>query len=197
MYMAYYYSPFRKKYGKPSIGCPFCNQKRMEDQAIVTSAGAVVENKHYRWVINHFPKFEGHTLVIPKRHILAFGEETAEEIYAREELVTLATKTLELVYPGAGVEIFIQYGKGSEASIPHLHWHVVPSLPEDPLRGFDKLGQFFSIEQNKEKVILFPVKIRKARGTLRRALAKHLGTTSTKRRTRNGKRPQGRSHGRR
>jgi diadenosine tetraphosphate (Ap4A) HIT family hydrolase len=78
------------------------------------------------------------------------------------------------------VEIFLQTGAGSEASVKHLHWHVVPSQLNDPLRGFDKLGQFFTIEKDKPKIVVFPVPIKKARQTLLRALSKTLGKKGKK-----------------
>ena len=162
----YYYSPFRSVYdGKKSADketCVFCNTPNMSSHTVLTSAGESIENAHYRWIINAFPKFEGHTMVVPKRHLLALDEETPEEVLARHELIVFASKTLRVLYPGSGIEVFIQTGEGSEGTIPHLHWHVVPSLPEDHLRGFDKLGQFFTVEPDKEKIIVFPVPIRLA-----------------------------------
>ena len=176
--MAYYYSPFRNNYGKKKKkdeGCPFCNGKMMTEQSAKYTDGIAVENKTYRWIVNMFPKFEGHTMVVPKRHITELGKETVQEIRDRDELITVAAKTLTGLYKDAGVEIFLQTGAGSESSIRHLHWHVVPSHPTDPLRGFDKLGQFFTIEQDKPKVIVFPVPIQRARQSLLKALSKTLG----------------------
>ena len=183
--MAYYYTPFRNGYNrKQSIaetkGCAFCDQKMMHAQSVIYPNGILVENKYYRWIINMFPKFEGHTMVVPKKHITKFGEESEKEIAAREALITLASTALTKLYPGAGVEVFIQTGEGSESSIKHLHWHVVPSQPGDPLRGFDKLGMFFTIEEAKPKILVFPVPIRKARYQLLRALTHTLADTPSK-----------------
>ena len=175
--MAYYYTPFRKKYGpkKENLGCPFCNSKSMLEQTVKYSDGILVENENYRWIVNVFPKFEGHTMIVPKRHIIKLGDESNQEILDRESMTNLAAKTLQKLYKGSGVEIFIQTGIGSESSVEHIHWHVVPSHPSDPLRGFDKLGQFFTIEEDKPKIIVFPIKIRKAKRVLLNALSKTLG----------------------
>lgn len=152
------------------VVCIFCDPDIMNAQAVRTSEGVALENEHYRWIINFFPKFEGHTMVVPKRHRINLGEETPNEVQAREELMVTAATTLCELYPGAGIEIFIQTGSGSESSIPHLHWHVVPALPDDHLRGFDKLGQYCTVEPGQEKVILFPVPIRFAQEGLIEAL---------------------------
>lgn len=170
----YYYSPFRKPNKvdrqRSLYGCDFCDPEIMQTQAARSSEGVIIENEYCRWVINFFPKFEGHTLIIPKRHVLNLGEESNEEILAREELIVIASRALRTLYINSGIEVFIQTGEGSESSMPHLHWHVVPSLPDDHLRGFDKLGHFSTIEPDKEKVVLFPVPIRLAQNQLLEAL---------------------------
>lgn len=134
--------------------------------------GTAVENEHYRWIVNWYPKFEGHTLVVPKRHIFSFEEETSKEVLARHELISLAARSLPAVYEGAGAEVFLQYGKGSEASVSHLHWHVVPAQSDDPLRGFTKLGHFHTMHEQEEKIVIFPVKIKYAREDLQDVLSK-------------------------
>ena len=146
----------------------------MEKQTVKKIDGTLMENKHYRWVVNFFPKFEGHTLIIPKRHLTTLENEGHDEMTARGELTILASRAIQQLYPGAGVEIFCQTGPGSEASIAHIHWHIVPSQPSDPLRGFDKLGQFFTIEPDEPKILIFPVPIRIAKNQLLKALAKVL-----------------------
>ena len=170
--MAYYYSPFRKEYDvqRPSGGCPFCNKALIDKQKVSGADGAPIENEHYFWIVNWYPKYEGHTMLVPKRHIVTLAEETDKEAVARHRLSVFAAETLQRVYPGSGIEIFLQTGAGSQSSIPHLHWHVSPSLPNDPIRGFNKLGQFYTEEADKEKVLLFPVAIRLAREDLQRAI---------------------------
>ena len=111
-------------------------------------------------------------MIVPKRHLLNLEDETTEETLARQEILLLATKILETLYPGAGMEIFIQYGPGSEQSVAHLHWHVVPAQAGDPLRGFEKMGDFYTNEAGKEKHIIFPIAIEKAREGLQGALSK-------------------------
>jgi diadenosine tetraphosphate (Ap4A) HIT family hydrolase len=174
--MSYFYSPWRKKYvaKKNSADCPFCDRRKMDDQSVKYSNGTIVENSHYRWIVNFYPKFEGHTMIVPKKHVTTIGEEKIGAIKDREALITLAAKTLQSLYPTAGIEVFLQSGAGSEASITHLHWHVVPASSTDPLRSFDKLGHFYTIKKDQAKILVFPIKIRKARQSLLTALAKHL-----------------------
>lgn len=175
--MAYYYSPFRKQYikkGKITGACPFCNEEDMRKQVIRRADGTPVENEHYSWIINLLPKFEGHTMIIPKKHVTEIGAESKKAVAAREEITSVAAETLRALYPNAGIEIFLQTGEASLASIAHLHWHIVPSLPSDLIRGFEKLGHFYTTEKDKEQVVLFPIEIKLAKGKLQRALSKAL-----------------------
>lgn len=182
IFVAYYFSPLRKVYRtKKGIGthtCAFCDNDVLKQQAIKNKSGESIENRYYNWVVNYFPKFEGHTMLVPKKHITSLDEESAEELVARNQIATFAAKTLQKLYPGSGIEIFLQYGPGSAASIPHLHWHIVPALPNDTLRSFEKLGHFYTESHGKEKVILFPIKIEKAKKSLQEALLQTIGNDS-------------------
>ncbi len=169
--MAYYYSPFRKEYNGPKRkGCPFCDRETINSQGVKTRDGHLVENDHYFWTVNWFPKWEGHTMVIPKRHVLSLDDETDDEAVSRHHLMVNAKNALVALYPGAGVEVFFQNGSGSESSVPHLHWHVVPSRPSDPIRGSGKFGRFTTTVPNEEKVLLYPTEIQLAREALQAGL---------------------------
>lgn len=170
--MAYYYSPFRNNYHKKlADDCAFCDPKKIIKQAVRDKSGHIIENNFYVWMVNFFPKFEGHTLLVPKRHLISVQDESPDEVLSRNKLMQFAVMALERLYPGAGVEIFLQYGPGSASSISHIHWHIVPAMPNDELRSFEKLGYFYTTEQGKEKVLLFPLKIDKAKKDLQIALS--------------------------
>lgn len=163
--MVYSFSPFRNHYQKPEPGaaCHFCSESVLAKQTI-KSNGLPVENDYYRWVVNWYPKFEGHTMLIPKRHFCHLSEETEEEeeeeeVLARHRLLKVAIARLEHCYPKCGLEYFIQTGSGSGSTVPHLHWHLVPASPADQLRSFEKLGHFYTTKEGEEKVVVFPQRI--------------------------------------
>lgn len=171
--MAYYYSPFRKKYTPKKTGvCPFCDRESLTTQIIANQDNILIENDQYLWAINAWPKFEGHTLIVPKRHYTKLIEETDEEILSRHRLMTFAESALGRLFPGSGVEVFLQTGPGSASSVEHIHWHLVPAHPDDQLRSFEKLGHFYTTEKEQEKIVLFPLTIQKSPEELRAALAK-------------------------
>ncbi len=179
--MAYYFSPFRNSYSgdKKKIEgkkeCPFCSEENIKKQGVRNVSGTLMENEHYFWIVNFFPKFEGHTMLVPKRHLKHPEEETRDELVSRHTLGLFAMKQLEKVYPGCGFEIFLQFGAGSEQSVEHLHWHIVPAQKGDTLRSFEKLGHFYTKKEEEEKIILFPVPICLAREDLLEKLTETIG----------------------
>lgn len=74
--------------------------------------------------------------------------------------------------------IFLQYGAGSASSVSHLHWHIVPALPSDTLRSFEKLGHFYTANEKEQKILIFPIKIQKAKRLLQQALSQVIKTTN-------------------
>ncbi len=154
----------------------------MKKQGIRKKKNVYVENDSYRWVVNWYPKFEGHTLIVPKRHITTFGEETPKELSDREELIAYGANILKKMIPTCGVELFLQTGLGSASSIDHFHWHLVPAMPDDPLRSLDKMGQFYTVEPGKERLLLFPIKIRWSPNQLLKKLSTCTSMRRSKRR---------------
>ena len=154
--MAYYHSPFRSSYEPANQEvCPFC-AARIDTQTIKNAEGFYFENEHYHWVVNTFPKFEGHTMLIPKTHLIDLRDETAEAVLARQEITKQAVIHLLKKFPDHVYELFLQTGAGSAGSVKHLHWHLVPASPTDELRSFEKLGQFYTTKADEEKIIIFP-----------------------------------------
>lgn len=171
--MAYFYSPFRKEYDPNdqalNDNCVFCSEKLLS-HLVHDASGKPIGNAHYRWAVNWYPRFEGHTMLIPKKHVTAFAEEGRDEVFARHHLMSYAREILSRLYEANGVEVFLQTGDGSKSSVKHLHWHLVPASPEDPLRSIDKLGQFVTTEEGKERVLIYPIPIKLAREDLISAL---------------------------
>lgn len=182
--MPYYYSPFRKEYSntfsqpKPTEPqpCPFCNTENIESQSLRDHTGAIIENEYYRWMVNWFPRAEAHTMIMPKRHQTDLEDETPEETLARQELTLRCVKILKQAFPDSGYEYFLQTGEGSLGSVAHLHWHLVPTIPQHSLKGFEKLGFYGTTEPAEEKLVISPIEITIARESLIELIA---NTTKT------------------
>ncbi len=171
--MAYYYTPFFEKYIPPAEGiCLFCEEKNISAQLFRDKENKPIENEYFYWIANWFPKYEGTTMIVPKRHITSLSDITPAESVARDALIARASCILSRVYPGSGTEIFMQTGTGSYSSVPHLHWHVFPAEKEGPFVSYEKTGRFFTTVPKEQKIILFPIEIQLAKETLIEAVKK-------------------------
>jgi diadenosine tetraphosphate (Ap4A) HIT family hydrolase len=146
----------------------------VEKQAIRNQHDEIAQNETHVWLANYFPKFEGHTMIVPKRHLTSIQDETDAEAIGRNALIKTAAAALNRLYGNSGLEIFLQTGNGSQSTVPHLHWHLVPARPDDPLRSFEKLGHFYTTKENEEKIVIFPIEISLAKEDLQKALSKIL-----------------------
>jgi len=80
------------------------------------------------------PTNPGHTLVVPKRHLVNI-EEADEKILSRAMRVVKkvgASLKDNLAVPGYNVQVNNDPTAGR--IVPHLHFHVVPRLAEDGLK---------------------------------------------------------------
>lgn len=98
------------------------------------AAEIVLETESSVAFLDHRPVFEGHTLVVPRRHIVTLRDVSPDELapyFADVQRVTAA------VQDGLGAEgTFVAANNVVSQSVPHLHFHVVPRKRKDGLRGF-------------------------------------------------------------
>jgi diadenosine tetraphosphate (Ap4A) HIT family hydrolase len=184
--MPYYYSPFRKEYKQnkskskprdPKYPSIFCDPEIIEKQGVRDGDGKIVQNEYYYWMINWFPRAEGHTMVVPKRYVTAHDQEKPEEVLARQELMVFAMGVVKKAFKTDGCEFFNQHGSMSWRSIDHLHWHLMPVnkevdlLKPSYLNHFEKLGIFATDEsEEKELRVKFPIIIEYAQEKLQKLL---------------------------
>jgi len=99
----------------------------------------VINESDYAFVVRDgFAISEGHTLIIPKRHIGSFFEITSEERQALFELLDQAQKELMNEYSPDAFNISINDGVAAGQTVPHLHIHLIPRYDgdvEDPRGG--------------------------------------------------------------
>jgi histidine triad (HIT) family protein len=73
----------------------------------------------------------GHTLVISSHHVEGVHEAESAVLASVMELLQRVALGLERALAATGVNVFNASGAGSEQSVPHLHFHVVPRWPDD------------------------------------------------------------------
>ena len=122
------WAPWRLKYItkilKKQRGCVFCRiLKENKDRANYI----ITRTPHSFSVLNIYPYNNGHTLILPNRHVDDLSKLTKAE---REDLLNLledTQKLLKKVIKPVGYNIGINLGRVAGAGFPtHLHIHLVP-----------------------------------------------------------------------
>ena len=139
------WAPWRVKYITKIIkapkGCVFCkilSEKRDKRNFIIA------RKKHSYAVLNLYPYNNGHTLIVPNRHVFDLSSLKREE---REELMDLLEsikKLLDKTMNPHGYNVGINLGKAAGAGFPeHVHIHLVPRWKGDvnfmPVTGHTKV----------------------------------------------------------
>ena len=126
IYEYQHYNQIRKE----KNNCPFCNLAN--DCELITETDTIVA------ILDRFPVNEGHSLIIPKRHISNYFDLTTKEQNALWMVVNRCKIILERKYKPDGFNLGINVGQAAGQSIPHLHIHLIPRYVgdvENPLGG--------------------------------------------------------------
>jgi diadenosine tetraphosphate (Ap4A) HIT family hydrolase len=102
--------------------CPFCDA----DQGRL-----VLESDHAVAVPDAFPLSNGHTLVVPRRHVesvFALGPEEQADLWA---LVARVRQQLAAKHEPDGFNIGINDGIAAGQTVSHAHVHVIPRYDGD------------------------------------------------------------------
>ncbi|MER5757474.1 HIT family protein [Streptomyces sp. NPDC002088] len=96
------------------------------------------------------PLAPGHTLVIPTSHWADIFDTPPEVLAHTMALVQHLAREMRTGLKATGVNILNASGPGSEQSVPHLHFHVVPRWTDD---GFST----WPTQQSRHQIIGDPV----------------------------------------
>ncbi|MGY5048470.1 HIT family protein [Streptomyces sp. 900105755] len=107
------------------MSCPFCR--------LISEDGA-------QWVVREpstcaftplDPLAPGHTLVVPTAHHADVFDTPAEVLAETVDLVQRLARAMRVGLNATGVNVLNASGPGSEQSVRHLHFHVVPRWSDD------------------------------------------------------------------
>jgi diadenosine tetraphosphate (Ap4A) HIT family hydrolase len=102
--------------------CPFCS----------LTADCVVRDSELAFAIRDaFPVSQGHTLIVPKRHVASFFEITEAERSDMMDLLAAARDDLDSQFHPAGYNIGINDGAAAGQTVAHLHIHLIPRYAGD------------------------------------------------------------------
>ena len=102
--------------------CPFCHLPA--DRIVLANDLAI-------GIRDGFPVSNGHTLIMPKRHVGSFFETTPDERTALFDLLDTAKNALATELQPAAYNIGINDGVAAGQTVPHLHIHLIPRYTGD------------------------------------------------------------------
>jgi diadenosine tetraphosphate (Ap4A) HIT family hydrolase len=74
---------------------------------------------------------QGHTLIVPRRHVASFFELTMYERLAMLGLLDQAKATLDTKYSPGGFNIGVDDGAVAGQTVMHVHIHLIPRYKGD------------------------------------------------------------------
>ena len=108
-----------QSYGHRQEGCVFCD--------LQSSDRVLIRNELAVCIADAFPVTEGHSLVIPCRHVADGMELHQPEWNAVTALLTQRRKDLEMADASiSGFNIGLNSGEPAGQTVMHAHWHLIP-----------------------------------------------------------------------
>lgn len=126
----------------PEISCPFC-ASALEDSVFLGSSDFIA-------IYNIAPILEGHSLVIPRRHVESIFELHQAEMEEFFKFAAKATKLLMKTFNGKGFDWSVQQGEAAGQTVAHVHLHIVIRKPGD-LR---ESGEWYEDVRKNESILL-------------------------------------------
>ena len=109
--------------------CVFCQIAAGEIPAQV-----VLADDEFVAFLDARPVFKGHTLLVPRRHVVTLPDLPAE---LRDGFLAGMQRLASAMVEGLGAQgSFVALNNTVSQSVAHLHCHVVPRTKGDGLRGF-------------------------------------------------------------
>ena len=102
--------------------CPFCK---------LPAADIVHHSEHLRAIRDRFPISLGHTLLLPRRHVVSLFDLSIVEWVELGLLLNEARAALQAELQPDGFNIGINDGVAAGQTVMHLHVHLVPRYHGD------------------------------------------------------------------
>ncbi|HDR7597503.1 TPA: HIT family protein [Bacillus mycoides] len=117
------------------LGCKLAN----EEEIIYK----VYEDEYVTCFLDHVPFYPGHTLIVPKQHVLEVDELDDCVAKAIMDASKLISKAIKALYQPDGITICQNGGIFNE--LTHYHMHVVPRYKE---RSF---AEFYTVQPGEQQ----------------------------------------------
>jgi diadenosine tetraphosphate (Ap4A) HIT family hydrolase len=109
----------------PKDYCLFCDKNNPDEHIIIA------ENDMFYARLDNMPISNGHTEIVPKKHIESFFELDDEEIIQMFNLIKKAKIIIQKKHNPDAFNIGINDGEEAGRTIHHLHIHLIPRYKGD------------------------------------------------------------------
>lgn len=99
-----------------------------------TAADVVFDDRIAVAFLDRSPLMRGHTLVVPRRHVVTLADLPVDEVGPFFTRVQHVSREMPVALDAQGT--FVANNNVVSQSVAHLHVHVVPRSKGDGLRGF-------------------------------------------------------------
>ncbi|MBL7978553.1 MAG: HIT domain-containing protein [Bacteroidetes Order II. Incertae sedis bacterium] len=106
-----------------TVPCPFCSP--------IVENVVFAEDATCRAIYNLSPILPGHTLVIPKRHVVRIAELSADEWVGFWDFARQMATFIMTCFHADGCDWTIQDGRSAGQTVEHLHLHLIPRYTGD------------------------------------------------------------------
>lgn len=117
--------------GLLSMKCQFCNLANKHE---ITNI--IYQTKHIACFLDIDPINDGHTLIVPKKHVIDTEDLDHETRLDVMNAVTLLSKAIKKCYQPDGITIMQNGGHFNDVN--HYHMHVFPRYKNDGFAWVDK-----------------------------------------------------------
>lgn len=97
--------------------CIFCN---------LASERIIAENELCLAIRDGFPVSEGHSLIIPKRHVADYFDLTSDEIAAMQAMMKESKCQLDNTLHPDGYNVGVNVNAAAGQTVFHVHMHLIP-----------------------------------------------------------------------
>ena len=101
--------------------CPFCS---VASKLIAENAAAIA-------FADGYPVSAGHTLVVPRSHVVSVVDLAADEQAQLWQLVAEVRDLLSAKYSADGFNVGVNDGQAAGQTVMHAHVHVIPRYASD------------------------------------------------------------------
>ena len=103
-------------------GCPFCD---------LPAARVLHTSRHARALRDAYPVSDGHTLVVPARHVASLWGLDPDERADVWALVDVVRDALAASHGPDGFNVGVNAGEAAGQTVGHAHVHVIPRYAGD------------------------------------------------------------------